>query len=184
MTKLSSNFNRRPHKTPPKHAGKRTSKYRSKYEAAIALANPNCLQYEVPQCKFRFEVYESPSMIPAEAVSQLGINESVSVIEKHWLGRLRTRTYTIDWLIPAEHSSTGKDIFIESKGLLSLDDVSKIKAFLFVFGDIVDYRLLFQRDNRIGGFKRTAKVSEWATQLGIPYAIGEVIPTDWFKQSK
>ena len=177
MTKLPTNRQYNgvsPYKTKPKGAGTKKGKYRSIYESKIAEQNPFLL-YE-PK-KYRIPVLSvSGELIPTIVCGEDGDN---AIVPREWF-TVKNRLHTPDWLIPSELSSTGNPIIVESKGLLSLKDVRLIRCFLATFPD-VDYRMLFQSNGKVAGFKSMPRVLDWAGSLGIPAFVGTKIPKEWLR---
>lgn len=159
-----------------KNSGKLKDKHRtrSEYEGEIQEQHP-FLEYET--ASFPWTWLSIPEFLPTAAAQE---HKTVWSIPKA-LVKVRNKTYHIDWLLPAEFSATGNDVLIESKGLLTQDDASKIIAFASEYPDI-DYRLMFYRGSaKAFGWKgRTAKTNlEWAASVGIPAIHGNRIPDEW-----
>lgn len=172
-----------PFKKSPVNA-KRSTKYRSGYEETIHATNPFLL-YE--STKFHINVVQA-DLVPVAAcdVTKDGVFIPASFFtrsrSKGDFDFIQRRLHTPDWKIPAELSATGKEIIVESKGLLSLDNVHLIAAFRNSYPEL-DYRMLFMSNNRIGGFKTMPRVLDWCASMDIPAAVGTKIPSTWLKKA-
>jgi hypothetical protein len=70
-------------------------------------------------------------------------------------------------------------VVIETKGRFTALDRKKALAILEQWPD-VDYRLVFQRDNKLSKSSGT-RYSTWAESKGIPWHIGRRVPKEWMK---
>ena len=68
-------------------------------------------------------------------------------------------------------------VVLETKGRFTALDRKKAVAMTEQYPD-TDYRLVFQRDNKLSKKSKT-RYSEWAEKQGIPWHIGRRIPNDW-----
>jgi hypothetical protein len=163
--------------------GARKDGFRSGYEAQIAKRNPYLL-YEPNTYSLEIVNFDC---IPAVAVEDDG--EGALTIDASWVTRgtrrktdkpwVTRRNHTPDWEIPANLSSTGSVIVVESKGLLTVDNRALIRAFRACYPDI-DYRMIFMRDALLP--KSNYTTLEWAKFQGIPAAIGNTIPREWLRK--
>lgn len=81
-------------------------------------------------------------------------------------------TYTPDF-------SFGAKLRVEAKGKLTARD-RKLALAMKAQRPDVDYKMMFQRDNRLSKTSVT-KYSDWATKNGIDYVIGTSVPQEWLK---
>jgi hypothetical protein len=83
----------------------------------------------------------------------------------------KTVRYTPDFFFP-------NGSIVEAKGKFTARD-RKI-ALAFVQQYPYKYRMLFQRDNKLGP-KSPTRYSGWCNANGIEYAVGTVVPKEWLK---
>lgn len=88
----------------------------------------------------------------------------------------RPRRYVPDFLI---RTASGKEIYIECKGHMDLDDRKKILATAEQHG--IDIRLVFQKPgNKIRKGSKTS-YALWCEKNGIPWA-KDYVPEEWTKE--
>ena len=95
--------------------------------------------------------------------------------EKVHYTRVLNGSYTPDFVIDFP---SGHRMYIEAKGYLRGHDIVKLIAVKTCYPDM-DLRIVFQKDNKMPR-RKTMRYSDWAENLGIPYAIGE-IPLEWLE---
>ena len=84
----------------------------------------------------------------------------------------RQSSYTPDFKI-------GDKVYIEAKGKFTPTNRTRLIAFAEEYPSVKIY-LLFQRDNWLTK-QHANKYSDWATDHGFDFAIGEKPPSAWFK---
>lgn len=82
-----------------------------------------------------------------------------------------TRHYTPDFVLPS-------GVWVEVKGRLTMDDRTKMKRVRATYPDQT-IGFLFMRDNTINTHSRT-RYSQWATQHGFLWHVGDTIPHHWY----
>ena len=87
--------------------------------------------------------------------------------------------YTPDFTLYYKGSRKKRFIIVETKGKMLAPVRNKDAAFVEEYPDI-DYRLVFMANNKLSRTSKT-RYSDWATKVGIKYAVGD-IPDAWLKE--
>lgn len=74
-------------------------------------------------------------------------------------------------------------VFVEAKGLFTSADRTKLKA-VKAQNPTADIRILFQKANNTLTKASSTTYAQWATKYGFPWAEGEVVPVEWYDNSK
>lgn len=69
-------------------------------------------------------------------------------------------------------------LYVEAKGKLTPHERRRLEAFRAQHA--AGFAILFQRDNWLTAGKKK-RYSDWAEELGIPWAVGERIPEEWLQ---
>ena len=134
---------------------KKNNKYRSKFEAKLALTLPKGFTYECSTFKYRKKTRR-------EMVCQDCSSENIFQYAK----------YITDFKLP-------NGIYLEAKGWFKPSDRTKMEGVIFCNPD-KDIRMVFQNDGWTTKLKRQ-KYSDWCNKRKIKYCIG-TIPKEWINE--
>lgn len=137
--------------------GEDGTEYRSKLEMQVAnklLADNVEYQYEAHTLKYKVTASKHEcTQCESTKINKLG-------------------DYLTDFYLP------NSKIYVETKGRFTSVDRRKMEAVIKQYPDL-DIRMLFPTDNWISK-KHKKRYSGWCEQKGIPYAIGSLVPNEWY----